>query len=411
MEQSMWLVVIGLLICACAAAGFALAEASFFALSRWQSRQLPERWPFSGRLLQRLLENPSRLGVTVTLGATVGQLGVGWFALWPFLHQQWPWFAAAAQLLALFLIVEPVAKLVAVRKPERWAVRLSPGIAVFNKAVGWLSLACQQVAEWVVRVVVPKSVKPQTGLSDDEYKELLELAYEQRAIAPSERDIILQIISLDRKTAGDVMQPRTQIAAVSDDASIEEMIAAARKHRHRRLPIYDETLDTIVGVLNTRKLLLNPESDLSEAIEFPSNVPETMNLLLLLKSLQRQQRGLAIVLDEFGGTAGLVTIEDILEEVVGEIRDHEEEPEFAIEKDGEGRWKVTGTTPIEKFRIECPEIGIVPDLVTVGGLIVKLFEVVPIAGESIQFRNLRLTALHVDERRVRDVLVETVKKR
>jgi CBS domain containing-hemolysin-like protein len=260
-------------------------------------------------------------------------------------------------------------------------------------------------------MVVPRSVRPQSGLSDDEYKELLELAHEQGAIARSETDIILHIISLDRKTVGDVMRPRTQIAAVSDDASIEDMIAAARAHKHRRLPIYDETLDTIVGVLNTRKLLLDPSIDLSEAIEFPSNVPETMNLLHLLKSLQRQQRGMAIVLDEFGGTAGLVTIEDILEEVVGEIRDRDEPPEFIIEKLAEGRWTVSGTTPIEKFRLECPEVGTVSDVETVGGLLVKLFEVVPSAGQSINFRNLRLTAQQVDERRVRQVLVEAVRKR
>jgi CBS domain containing-hemolysin-like protein len=259
--------------------------------------------------------------------------------------------------------------------------------------------------------MVPRSIRPQAGLSDDEYKELLELAHQQGAIARSEKDIILQIINLDRKTVSDAMRPRTQIAAVSDDASIEEMMIAARRHKHRRLPIYDETLDTIVGILNTRKLLLDPDIDLSEAIEFPSNVPETMNLLQLLKSLQRQHRAMAIVLDEFGGTAGLITIEDILEEVVGEIRERDEPPEFTIEKLDEGRWKVSGTTPIEKFRLECGEIGTVRDVETVGGLVVKLFEVVPMAGQSVTFRNLRLTAQQVDERRVREVLVEAVKRR
>ena len=146
------------------------------------------------------------------------------------------------------------------------------------------------------------------------------MAYQQGALAQSEKEIILQIISLDRRTAREVMKPRSQMAAISDDLPIEEMIAAARKHKHRRLPIYDETPDTIVGILNTRALLLDPQIDLADAIEFPSFVPESMNLLQLFKSLQRQQRGLAIVLDEFGGTAGVVTMEDILEEVIGKIR-------------------------------------------------------------------------------------------
>ena len=401
----------GLIVCSAAASFFAVAEAALFALGKWQARELSERSPFAGGLLKRLLQEPSRLVATLVIGGMAAEFGMIWFAIWPVLYRDWPWFSTAAGLLLLFLLTEAVGKMAAVRRAERWSAPLAPPLAVFNKAIGWVAIPVQQVAEWVVRLVVPRSIRPQTGLSDDEYKELLELAHDQGAIAHSEKDIILHIISLDRKTVGDVMRPRTQIAAVSDDASIEEMMVAARAHKHRRLPIYDETLDTIVGVLNTRQLLLDPGIDLSEAIEFPSNVPETMNLLQLLKSLQRQQRGMAIVLDEFGGTAGLITIEDILEEVVGEIRDRDEPPEFTIEKLGEARWRVSGTTPIEKFRIECPEIGAVPDVETMGGLVVKLFEVVPAAGQSASFRALRLTAQLVDERRVREVLVEVVKKR
>src|SRR5213078_4643624 len=137
---------------------------------------------------------------------------------------------------------------------------------------------------------VPQTAKAQPALTDEEYQELLDLAYQQGTLAQSEKEIILQIIELDRRTAKDVMKPRSQMAAIPDDLSVEEMIEAARKYRHRRLPIYDETPDTIVGILNTRALLMDPQIDLADAIEFPSFVPQTMNLLQLLKSLQRQQR-------------------------------------------------------------------------------------------------------------------------
>jgi putative hemolysin len=411
MGAELWVVLLGLVACMAAAIWFAVAEAALFALGKWQARQMAERSGFSGALLKGLLDQPSRLIATLALGSTAAHFGIIWFGFLPVLQGRWPWLATTLGMVALLLGLEAVAKIGAVRSAEKWSLRLALSVSLFHKAVCWISIPLQESVEWTIRRIVPKSIRPQAGLSDDEYKELLELAHDQGAIARSERDIILQIISLDRKTAGDVMRPRTQIAAVSDDASIEEMVAAARKHKHRRLPIYDETLDTIVGVLNTRRLLLNPEIDLSEAIEFPSNVPETMNLLQLLKSLQRQQRGMAIVLDEFGGTAGLVTTEDILEEVVGDIRDRFEPPEFIIEKLDTGGWKVSGATPIEKFRLECPDIGVVPDVETVGGLVVKLFEVVPVAGQSITWRNLRLTAQQADERRVREVLVEPLKKR
>ena len=132
-------------------------------------------------------------------------------------------------------------------------------------------------------------------------------------------------------------------------------MAAAKRFRHRRLPIYDETPDTIVGILNTRALLLDPGIDLADAIEFPSFVPETMNLLQLFQSLQKQQRGLAVVLDEFGGTAGIVTMEDILGQIVGKIRGEARQPEgFVMEKLTPGRWRVNGTLRLDDFRREFP---------------------------------------------------------
>jgi putative hemolysin len=238
---------------------------------------------------------------------------------------------------------------------------------------------------------------------------LLEMAFQQGALAESEKEIILQIIRLDRRTAREVMKPRSQMAAISDDCSVEEMRAAARKHRHRRLPIYDETADTIVGILNTRALLLDPQIDLADAIELPSFVPETMNLLQLFKALQRQQRGLAIVLDEFGGTAGIVTMEDILEEVIGKIQGEAEAEGFVMEKLGPGRWRVAGTLRLDDFRREDPALGEVPEVETMGGLLTSLLDVVPAKGEAAVFRGLRLTAQVVDERRVREVLVDAVK--
>jgi CBS domain containing-hemolysin-like protein len=250
--------------------------------------------------------------------------------------------------------------------------------------------------------------QPQSALTDADYQELIELAFQQGTLAQSEKEIILQIISLDRRTVREVMKPRAQMAAISDDLPIEDMVVAARRYKHRRLPIYDETPDTIVGILNTRALLLDPQIDLSEAVEFPSFVPESMNLLQLLKSLQRQQRGLAIVLDEFGGTAGIVTLEDILEELIGRIRGEMEADGFLMEKLGPGRWRVSGTLRLDDFRREYPHLGDVPEVETMGGLLMSLLEVVPNPGESATFRGLKLTTHSADERRVREVLVEVM---
>jgi CBS domain containing-hemolysin-like protein len=272
-----------------------------------------------------------------------------------------------------------------------------------------LRTIAQKLNSGILKATIPESLKPQTTLTEADYQELVEMAYQQGSLGQSEKEIILQIINLDRRTAREVMRPRSQMASIPDDLSVEEMIAAARKHKHRRLPIYDETPDTIVGILNTRALLLDPQIDLADAIEFPSFVPESMNLLQLLKSLQRQQRGMAVVLDEFGGTAGLVTAEDILGELVGKIRGEVQSEGFIMEKLGLGRWRVSGTTRLDDFRREYPPLGDVPEVETMGGLLVSLLSIVPSPGESATFRGLKLTAQLTDERRVRELLVEQVK--
>lgn len=389
---------------------FSLAETSLLSLSKWQARQLVERDPAAGKSVLNLLGRMQDVLTTMVLGntfATGGMLAVG---LWMGMERKWPPAATITALLVTILIgCEVLPKTLAVRRPEQWSLRIARPlrwILAFSRPV---CRGAQAVSSAILTLFTPKNFQPQTALTDADYRELLDLAFQQGAIAKTEKEVILQIISLDRRTAKEVMKPRPQMAAIPDDLSIEEMIAAARKFRHRRLPIYDETPDTIVGILDTRALLLDPQIDLADAVEFPSFVPESMNLLQLFKSLQRQQRGLAIVLDEFGGTAGIVTLEDILEEIVGRIRNEADSEGFLLDNLGPGKWRVSGALRLDDFAREYPPLGDVPEVETMGGLLMMLLDVVPNPGDSASYRGLRLTAKLTDERRVRELMVEKLK--
>ncbi len=401
----------GLLIFAGMSFFFALAESALFSLGKWQVRQLAERSLGAGGLVARLLSEPQHLLATIVLGNTVANASILAIVLWTAPWGQMLLFVILPALLLLILVgCEVAPKTLAVRAPERWALRVARPMHFLQKFTGPFRQVAQRLDNFILHTLVPKSFKPQTVMSDEDYEELLELAYQQGTLARSEKEIILQIIGLDRQTAKDVMRPRSQMAVIPDDLSVEEMMVAARKFKHSRLPMYDETPDTIVGLLNTRVLLLQPQLDLEEAIEFPSFVPESMNLLQLLKSLQRQQRGLAIVLDEYGGTAGIVSVQDILEQVVGEIRGEGESEGFVMEKLGAGSWRVNGTMRLEDFRREYPALGEVAEVDTMGGLMVAERETVPAVGEWVIFRGLKLTAVAGDDRRVRELRVETVKR-
>jgi CBS domain containing-hemolysin-like protein len=391
---------------------FALAETALFSLSKWQVRQLAERHPGAGRIVAQLLERPQDLLATLALGNTFANAAMLAVALRMVFAAHWTLALTLFALLMLILLgCEVLPKTLAARQPERWALPVAWLLLIFEKATLPLHRLAQRLNTAILKTFVRQAAPaPATGvLTDAEYQELLDLAYRQGTLEESEKEVILQIISLDQRLARDVMRPRAGMVCISDDATVEEMIAAAKKFQHRRLPIYDETPDTIVGILNTRALLLDPKIDLVDAIEFPSFVPETMNLLHLFKSLQKQQRGLAMVIDEFGGTAGLVTMEDILGQLVGKIRAGPAAEGLVMEKLAPDRWRVNGTMRLEDFRREYPALGEVSEVETMGGLLAHLLGVVPAVGESAAFRGLQLTAEAADERRVRQLIVQRVK--
>lgn len=404
------LLAVGLvLVCAGASCFFSLAETALFSLSKWQVRTLSAQGP-RGALVARLLAAPQDLLATIAFGNTFATAAMVSLGLWMGMSGRWPfWISLAAILLLALFVGEVLPKIFGVREPEVWARRVA-------HPLHWSQCLTQLVhrgAQWLSRrfmaAVIPASIQPQSGLTDADYQELVEFAFQQGNLAQSARDIILQIVNLDRRTAREVMRPRAQMAAIPDDLSVEEMLETARRARHQRLPMYDETPDTIVGILNTRALLLDPHADLAEAIEFPSFVPESMNLLQLFKSLQRQKRGMAVVMDEFGGVAGLVTMEDILAELVGKFHHPVAAAGLVMEKLAPGRWRVNGTMRLDDFRREVPELPDLPGTETLGGLLTRLLDVIPAAGEATTYRGLKLTAQVVDERRVRELLVEQVK--
>ena len=415
MSLTDWLVVAALLAFAGASFFFALAESSLFALGKWQAGQLAEDYPGRGGRAVQLLQEPSELLATIVLGNTVANGMIVALGLDQVLTRYWPQEPGLSALLVLGLLVlvligcEIGPKTLAVRDPKRWAMRVAGPMLLLQKAARPLHRVVEWIDTLLLKSVLRKAVKPIAERVDEEYRELLELAFQQGALAEGEKEIIAEIINLDKKTAGQVLIPISRAHCISDELSIEEMVEAARRHKHRRLPIYDGTTETIVGVLDTKKLLLDPQADLADAIEFPSFVPESMNLLQLMKALQRQQRGLAVVLNEFGGTAGVVTMQNILEEIVGRIPGEGEAHGFVMEKLGEGRWRLNAAMRLDDFRREYPGLGEINAVDTIGGLMTAQLEVVPAPGESVVFRGLKLTAQSADERRAREVLVEVVK--
>ncbi len=407
-----WVVVSEMAVFAGASFFFSLAESSLLTLGKWQASQLAEESPGRGALVARLLVEPSELLGTIAFGNTVANgltVALGVDQIWSGAWRPVPTCLILA--LVVLILCEVLPKTLAVREPRKWALRVARPMFYLEKVTHPL----HRLVEWLniilLKGVWRQAVRPIAQRVDEEYHELLELAFQQGALAQGEKEILAEIVKLDQKRVGQVMTPISRANCIPDDLSIEEMVEAARRFKHRRLPMFDGTTETIVGVLDVKKLLLDPQIDLVDAIELPSFVPESMNLLQLMKALQRQRRGLAIVLNEFGGTAGVVTMQDILEEMVGKIPGEVEAQGFLMEKLEPGRWRVNGSMRLDDFRREYPELGERPEVDTMGGLMTAQLEIVPLPGQSVVFHGLRLTAQTADERRVKELLVEVLKRK
>jgi putative hemolysin len=387
----------------------ALAETALLTLGKWRLRQITAHQPERGVFIRKLLAEPHDLLATMTFLNTVAHAAIIATALaisWK-LDQQHFIFVALLLAAGLLLFCEVVPKTLAMRRPQSWAPRVARPLLWLV----WFTRPVRFVAQWVnnqLLRLVPKSVKPMPELSDEEYSELIELGWQSGTLGISEKEIILNIMRLDRRPVADLMRPRSQMACIPHNLELPELMAAARKQQHRRLPMYDESPDTIVGILNAPRLLADPAVDMVEVIDFPSFVPEEMNLLELLKSFQRYQHSMAIVLDEFGSTVGLVTLEDILNDVVGGLRREGGADEFVMEETGPGQWRLSGNVWLEDFRREYPQLLRAEGVDTIGGLVASQMDVIPPVDTEVIYSGLKLKVTQGDGRRVLEVQAQRI---
>ncbi len=232
----------------------------------------------------------------------------------------------------------------------------------------------------------------------------------------SSREMIDNILEFTHTLVREIMIPRTEIVAVSTETAIDEIIREVIASRHTRIPVYRDTIDNIIGILNVKDILKFwskqiTKEDLLSCLVTPYYIPETKNTHLLFYELKENKKHMAIVIDEYGGTAGLVTLEDILEEIVGEIRD---EHEVNVAHDGilqspDGSLIFDGRMEIEKI-----EENLNIDLKkgryeTLSGLILDSIKRIPLSGEKFQIEGLEVTIENADERSIKKVKIKKIK--
>ncbi len=243
---------------------------------------------------------------------------------------------------------------------------------------------------------------------EKEIQSIIDAGAEDGLIDPQSGEMIQSILEFRDTVVREVMIPRTEMVAIPSDAPVEEIIDLITRYGHTRIPVYSGSIDNIVGILNVKDLLKfwsKPiaKGDILSILRKPYYIPETKNTHLLLHELKQRKHHLAVVIDEYGGTSGLVTLEDLIEEIVGEIHDEHDTQDGDIDELPDGYILVDGRTDIEKiedhFGVTFPE----GKYETLGGMILHAIGKIPVTGETIKIEQFEMIIESADERSIKKV--------
>ncbi|MBI2015668.1 MAG: HlyC/CorC family transporter, partial [Candidatus Rokubacteria bacterium] len=316
-----------LLLVACSAI-LTGAEAAYFSLGRARLKRLAGTPSADGRPTPAI-EHPHDLLVTLLVGITLINISAAAIAATIAEDFFGPRWGLAVEMLAMILVLttfgEVLPMTLAVTYPERFLAFVRRPVAGLGLLLAPVRALLGGLTTLTVRVI-GRDRQAQPELSEEELRTLVDVGASEGVVEREEREMIHKVFELEDTLARSIMVPRTDMFCLDVAAPAERILPALREHLHSRVPVYEGAIDVIVGILYTKDLLpwiggLPPDFDLRGHLHPPYFVPETKRADVLLQEMQAKKLQLAIVVDEYGGTAGLVTLEDLLEELVGEIAD------------------------------------------------------------------------------------------
>ena len=389
---------------------FSGLEAALFSLKSHQLRRLEANHPALTKFIQVLRDNPRRVLNVLLLGDSAVKVPLVLlclFFLWhgPFATRVPQWLAATAIFALVVVLCDLIPKLLALSAPYRLSTVGALTLQASMPLLDRVGRTLESASSFVVDLITPKQLRSRARLSDEELETLVEIGEEEGALGESEGEMIQEIIKLGDKTAKDCMTPRVDTFALPEDLSNEEAIGQVKERRHRRVPVYAETPDNIVGIIDVKTFLLDSSEHYTETLLAPSFVPETMRALDLLKLFLTHAQGLAIVVDEFGGTEGIITMSDIVEEILSDAAPRGD-VDLYIEPRENGKFLVSGNARLDDlsehlgFELEADGID------TIGGFVFNRLGYLPASGTRLELPRLAITVRRAGRKRIEELLLE-----
>lgn len=390
---------------------FSSSETALFSITRDVKKTMREKGTLLDRVITSLLEKPKGLLITILFGNMLSN--IAFFCLSYGIAKKvlqgthnnsslWAGIISVVSLLIIIVFGEVIPKNVAVRAPIRVSKLFAIPILVLQKLFYPFYIPLNFITE-KISFLFTKDNKEDRNITVDELKMIVEMGEKEGLVDKTEHSMIDAVLDFQDKQVKEVMIPRVDMAGYDVANSPEGFLALVRKTKLTKIPVYNNNPDTVIGVVHAKDVFLNPGVVLREFVRQILFIPETKTIESLLRQFRKDHKQIAIVIDEYGGTAGLVTLEDILEEIVGEIENEDDKnnkQEESICKIEDNKFHITGDLGVrewcEYFEVELES----QDFDTIGGLVMSLLGTIPKKGESVEYKNMRFTVDKIRRRRI-----------
>jgi len=420
-----WIVAALLVICVGLSAFFSGSEIALSSIDKLTLKRLTKKDKKRGRRVEYLLMHPARWLITILIGNNLVNTAAASLATLLVIGIVQGAVGAAVAIVTgvmTFIILvfgEVTPKRYAQQHAEAIALRIANPILLLCRIFGPLVEGLSFLSHGILKVAKMKEVQTSWLITEREIHALVDIGQEEGALEKREEKLVHGALEFDETQAREIMLPRTKMVCIEEKATILALIDLIKKAGYSRIPVYRGRIDSIAGVAYAKDILsliprVNENLKVKEIMRPALFVPYTTRLSEVFRKMQGEKTHLAIIVDEYGGVAGMLTIEDLLEEIVGEIQDEydmEKEKKIKILKDGSAL--VEGDTDTDKINEELnthlPEKTAAFE--SIGGFIVNKLGRIPQNGETIEFGNLKLSVVQADERRIKKVKIRKSDKK
>lgn len=386
---------------------FSSSETALTTVNKIRIRNLAESGDKSALWVMKLSENQGKMLSAILIGNNVVNLSASSMLtvlVTEIFGNKAAGVATGVLTLLILIFGEITPKTVATLESEKNALRFGHAIYMIMTILTPVIFLVNCLSMCVLKILRVDPNNSGDEMTEDELRTIVEVGHEKGVIESEEKEMINNVFDLGDSVAKDIMVPRIDMVFIDINATFEEILEVFRKERYTRLPVYEDTTDNVVGIINIKDLLLIEDREhfhVKDYLRQPLFTFESKCLSELMMDMRKTSNNIVIVLDEYGATAGLITLEDILEEIVGDIRDeYDEDEEKELIDLGGGEYLVNGSMKLDdlndKLKLDLSS----EDFDSLGGLMIDRLEHLPVQGEEVETDGVRLVAEHVERNRI-----------